>query len=619
MRRKKMVTNRMSRMAVSGSLALCLLFGCFLSGCGGLRKITQTGEENNAPSGNGVAVETTAPQETKPAELSVTDLMKAVMTVKDDLEAVMDDVKEVGVDAGRARLQSASQKTETIRTSLDMTLDNMGDSLPALRSQLQNIQELLDLVDLVTGKVLDPFLDQMQKHPISDMRVGEGVSTSLLCDYLDFAETLMPDVELLVEKAKGVDLSLVDDKGKIAGYITSANDLLEMYRKDNAVFQRLKNMLGAQEDRLYLIAAQNSAEIRASGGFPGAIGVMRIRDGLLYLEDFKRVYDVLSSYTPGEAGITTVENNLFHGGLSAPRDADFCPDFERVAYIWALGYETQQKEHVDGVISVTPAVLQKLLKAMDEEIKLFDGMVLNGDNAVKGLLHDHYYNYFGSTYVVGRNVVSDQLFADAAKKTSLKLMDNMELSDLTGYLSVAKECLKDRTLMLWMEDEQEQEILRKLGWNGGLNSDPQKPQAGIYYNLTVASKMGWFLIMEPEIGQRVKNEDGSYTYPITVKLSNNITKEEIREASSYITGGRNGSITGSTYFFAPAGGTVSDFTTNNKVSVEKNTYNGLELGYMRIYNISPDEQVVVTYNVTTAPGVEEMLTLSMTPTVQDYH
>lgn len=593
-------------------LTLCLLFAFLLMGCGG--NPSESKESGSAQETAAVSV----PEDTK-EELSVSDLLKSVMTLKNDIEAALDDIKDDDLISAKNKIDCVSQNTETIRASLDVTMENLGDSMPSLQVQLEGIQDLLDLVDLSTETVLKPLMEQIQEYPVSEMRSGDGVSTKLICEYLDFAESLMPDIKVLVEQANTVDFSLVDSEGVIAGYLETANDLLEMYRKDSSVFARLKSIFGADGDRLYVVAAQNSAEIRASGGFPGAIGTIRIKDGVLVQEDFKKVYSVLSSYTPAEANITNTEFRLFHGGLSAPRDADYCPDFERVAYIWALGYEAAQKEHVDGVISMTPSVVQKLLAAMEEEIKLFDGTVLNGDNAVKTLQHDLYFKYFSNDYVSGREVIIDQLFADTAKKTMQKLMENLVLSDLMEYLAVANESIEDRTFMLWMNDEAEQAILAELGWNGGLNTDPEKPQAGIYYNCTVASKMGWFLVMDTQIGERFKNEDGSYTYPVTVTLSNAITQDELRSASSYITGGSGGAIGGSAYFFAPAGGTVSDFTTSNCVSIRNETYHDLQLGYMQIFNIYPDTPVTVTYNVTTAPGVETPLTLSKTPTVQEYH
>ena len=596
------------RCLIVGLLLVFLLAGC------GKNPSDPTAESGSAQDTAPASV----PEETQ-AELSVTDLLKAVVTLKDDMETVLDDIQENNLDAAKAKIDSISEKTQTIRTSLDVTMNNLGDSLPSLQTQLKGIQDLLDLLDLATEKVLKPTMEQLQEYPFSDLRSGDGVSTKLLCDYLDFAESLMPDVEVLVEQANSVDFSLVDSEGKIAGYLETANEMLEMYHMDSAVFARLKSVFGADGDRLYVVAAQNSAEIRASGGFPGAVGTIRIQDGVLVLEDFKKVYSVLSSYTPAEAKVTNTESRLFHGGLSAPRDADYCPDFERVAYIWALGYEAAQREHVDGVISVTPCVVQRLLAAMEKEIKLFDGTVLDGENAVKVLQHDLYFKYFGRDYVPARETVSDQLFADAAKKTMQKLMENMDLSDMTKYLSVAKDSFADRTLMLWMEDEAEQAIIQKLGWNGGLNTDPENPQAGVYYSCTVASKMGWFLVMDIEVGDRVKNEDGSYTYPMTVTLSNAITQDELHSAGSYITGGAGGAIGGSAYFFAPAGGTVSDFTASNNITIRTDTYHDLELGYTGSFHIRADTPVTVTYNVTTAPGVETPLTISQTPTVQAYH
>ena len=53
-------------------------------------------------------------------------------------------------------------------------------------------------------------------------------------------------------------------------------------------------------------------------------------------------------------------------------------------------------QNVDGVISMTPAIVQKLLAAIDEEITLFDGLVLNGSNAARVLQYDLYYKYFGT-------------------------------------------------------------------------------------------------------------------------------------------------------------------------------------------------------------------------------
>lgn len=606
----------MKKASIFRTIAAVLILGMMLTAGAGCGKK----EEDLHPDWLDQGMPTTPATEETVKELTVPELVKAILSLKKDTETVLDEVKAGETQTAREKLSSISQNTEAVRISLDRTIESLGDSMPSMREQMENAKELLNLLDMVREKLLAPAIGEMEKHPVSELKTESGINTRWLCGYLDFAGTLMPDIETIIEKANTVDLSLIDSDGDMEKYLEKANGLLEMYKKDSTVLNRLQAMLGQDGDRIYLLAAQNSAEIRASGGFPGAMGVIRIHDGVLVVEDFHKVYDVLSSYTPMQAEVTSVENNLFHGGLSAPRDADYCPDFERVACIWALGYEAEQKEHIDGVISATPALVQRLLAAMDKEVKLFDGTTLNGSNAVKVLQHDLYFDYFSNNnYIATRAVVSDQLFADAAKKTMQTIMEDMGMESLTGLLSVAKDSFEDRTLMLWMENAEEQEILRKMNWNGGLNTDPENPQAGIYYNCTVASKMGYFLVRNVEIGEGVANSDGSYTYPMTVTFSNDITAEEIQAASSYITGGVGGSISGSAYFFAPAGGSVSDFTVSSGANVELHTYHDLQLGYLRPFQIRNDKPVVVQYNLTTAPGVDAPLTLSMTPTVQEYH
>lgn len=584
--------------------------------CGCAAEKAETDRQANGKAN--IQAETTAPEQTQPKELSVTDLLKAVLTLKGDLEQSVEDLKEQNLDSAAGRLAAAEEKTDTVRRSLEATITNLGGGMPAVQKQLENIQDVLDLIDTLNGQILQPATDLLRANPLDGLSTPDGVRVDALGKYIDFVGGLMPDVEKLVAQAQTVDLSVVDANGDLQKKLTQAEELVSRYQQNPAALTALKAMLGMEGNRTYLLAAQNSAEIRASGGFPGAMGVLRIQDGILTIQDFKKVYDVLSSYTPTEAKVTNQETNLFHGGLSAPRDADYCPDFERVAYIWALGYEAKQKEAVDGVISMTPVVVQRLLDAMGEEITLFDGTTMDGSNACRVLQYDLYYKYCGSERVQNGQVILDQLFADAAKKISSLLTEHLDAETAAKYLDVMRESLNDRTLMLWMKDKTEQGLIRKLGWDGGLNADPEKPKAGVYVNCIIASKMGTFLEMDTSAGERTLNSDGSYTYPITVTFRNSMTKEEVSRASTYITGGSNGNFLGSAYFFAPASGTIDHFSSDSVISVRKETYHDLQLGFLQSLYVTPGSSLTITYDVTTAPGVEAELSFSKTPTIQDY-
>ena len=553
-----------------------------------------------------------------PKELTVSDLMREVTTLKKALEDAAEDLAEGNLELASLKFDNADAKAVTIRDSMAASLEAMGDSMPSLTAQMMNIQELTELVQLANRNLLQPLIVQLGEHPISGVLCEDGINVSIAWDYLDFLESRMPELTELVTRANSADLSIVDSDGDMTEYLDKLSQVLDIYQADPSVLAKMKTVLGADGDRLYVVAAQNSAEVRASGGFPGAVGSIQIRDGILVVNDFTKVYSVFATNTPPSANITQTEARLFHSGLSAPRDADYCPDFERVASIWALGYESKMGENVDGVISMTPAIVQKLLAAIGEEITLFDGLVLDGSNAAKVLQHDLYFKYFGPEYVTNAAIVTDQLFADAAKKLVQKVMENLEPDDLMAYLSIAKDAFEDRTLMLWAKDEGEQALIRKLGWDASLNDDPWNPWAGVYFNCTIASKMGWYLAVDTQLGSGTPNEDGSYTYPMTVTFTNTITAEEVRSAQAYITSGAGGAYTGSAYFFAPAGGTVSDFQAPGAY-VQKDTYHDLELGFISSFSIAPGKSLTVTYNLTTAPGVDTVPVISRTPTMQEYH
>lgn len=560
------------------------------------------------------------PNTTEPAQqtVSLAEVMQGIASLKDDMKAILLDMKN---NDWQSAIEKADQISVNIKASQGLvhsTRKLLGDNF-LMRDQLNNIQNILDLADIGVRKLLKPLFAQLQSNPIDQLHADEGINTKWIGSYLAFAESIMPEVEVFLVLAENTDLSLIDSEGKLSGYFDQVKPFLELYHEYKDALPLLQTLLGVEEDRLYLVAAQNSTEIRASGGFPGSMGTIRITNGVLKMQDFKSVYDVLATYTPKKANVTAKENKLFHSGLEAPRDADYCPDFERVAYIWALGYEDEQKEAVDGVISLTPCIVQRLLAVMGSQIELFDGTVLNGENATKVLQYDLYYKYFGTKKIKNNDQIADEIFADAAKKLMRMLTDDLELAYIPGFLSVARQSFADRTLMLWMNDEKQQDMIRQLGWHGGLNADPENPQAGVYYSCTIPSKMGWFLVMDTQIGEKTKNEDGSYTYPVTATFSNAITADEINAASVYITGGKDGTIIGSAYFFAPAGGSVSDFYSSNGKTVKTDVYHDLQLGYMLKFRIKPNQTVTVTYYVTTAPGVETPLTFSKTPTVQDYH
>ena len=551
----------------------------------------------------------------------VREVRGSARALKEDAKQMFSSALSSNPDELDAWITAFDRDTESLKNLLDSPLGQFSAKIPGLRTEMSSASYLLTLAGDASESLLKPFAALQREHPISELKKDGGFDTVLMRSYLDFAEEKMPEIEQLTASLLKVDLGIFDRGGKIAGYREKLEKLIASYHSYERYIPLARAFLGDGEDRLYFFAAQNSSEIRSSGGFPGSVGVVRIQDGILRIGDFGTVTGVISFYNTEEMNLTYTERMLSNGWISnGPRDADFMPDFERVAEIWSLAYKAQNGEKPDGVISATPAIIQRLLGVLGE-IQLSDGTVLNGDNAVKALEYDLYYRYMDANSDTGEgNRITDGLFAETVELLMEKLSFSGNISQALQIASVMEESAADRTLMLWFPNEEKQQLVRDLGLACSLNKDPSRPEAGVYFSLADPGRMGWFLNMDAEAEETEVHEDGSRTYTITVTLTNVMTPDELAAASSYIKGKDHpGRVYGYLYLFAPAGGTISSVSCSDDINrFHSAEYRGLSLYYTHSISIGIDESLTLRYTVTTAPGEQEPLVFSMTPTLQNY-
>lgn len=481
-------------------------------------------------------------------------------------------------------------------------------------------EELLEIGIPANEKLLRPALQLLHDRPLSSFKVDGGFDVRVILDYLDFAEENMPLVEELADKLEAMDRSRIDLPGKLEKYFDRILELRDLFHVYEDYIPAVRVVLAEGKDRLYLFPAQNSAEIRASGGFPGSVGFIEIHDGILSIQPFMSVYSVLHPNTAARAKITQQEVRIFTERMYAPRDVDFCPDFERVAQIWSYAYTDLWHNNADGIISATPVIIQKLLSVCDEPIVLSNGMTLDGNTATRVIQRDIYFEYKRA----GMNVypeedMTDILFEETVQKTMSMLTSDLDAGKLLDLCRVIKESIDERIIMMWMADEDEEEIIRQAGWSGSLNTDPEDPKLGIFFSSEQSGKMGYFLDMIPSIGEPVVNDDGSRTYDVTLTLNNVVTKEEQRIGGTWILG-RNyvGSIVGDLTLTAPAGGTISDTSLSIPRGMRQEEYHGLDTHYIQWLIIERNSPITVTFKVTTAPDVETPLGIIATPTLTNY-
>jgi len=143
---------------------------------------------------------------------------------------------------------------------------------------------------------------------------------------------------------------------------------------------KFKDLLGATQDKRYLLVFQNNSELRASGGFIGSYALVDIRDGKIKNLEVPGggSYD-----TEGGMKVRVVApqplwlvNPLWHFW-----DANWWPDWPTTANNLMWFYDKSGGPTVDGVISVTPTVMEGLLEITGPiDLTKEYGLVIDSNN-----------------------------------------------------------------------------------------------------------------------------------------------------------------------------------------------------------------------------------------------
>lgn len=452
-----------------------------------------------------------------------------VNQMKDNLKLAVNAMKTQDTETASAALDQVEVHENAVREVLNKPLWKKARKISFFDNDFKAVDDTLDLVDEATTEVFRPLIAQFEEYPVTSLKVDNGFDVGKLKAYMDLTDSLTPQIQSVASKMEVVSDELskthlnLDKDGKIAEYKEKLLTLNTRFSDLTEYMPLFKAIIGDGSDRYYLFAAQNSSEVRASGGFPGSIGNISIQDGILRVGDFESVYNVLSYSTPASAGVTAQENELFANWMNYPRDACYNPDFSRVAKVWAESYRSASGKSVDGVLSLSPVIIQRML-AVYGEITLSDGTSLNGDNATQVIEHDIYFKYLNKNTENNAysNDIADALFAETAKKTMELFTENFRADAASDFLDIFTQSAKDRTLLFWLADEEEQKIVDDYGCSGSLNAGVDNAVTGVYFSGSDPSKMGWFFNLDTEVKDSVKNADGSTTYTVTAVLGNAI-------------------------------------------------------------------------------------------------
>ncbi|WP_161793784.1 DUF4012 domain-containing protein [Agreia bicolorata] len=454
--------------------------------------------------------------------------LEAALPLASQLKSQVSSGDAVGAVESATGLSSHAKEAAALT---DDPIWRTAEVIPWVGPNLTVMRELSATVNDVSRFGIGPLTSLAGSIGLSDFKPVDGrVDLQPLRD----AQPALADASISVNdaiarvrgiEAEGTLLPLVDARQKLLDSLLEASSSLTILNKSS---QLMPAMLGADGPRNYLVLFQNNAELRSTGGIPGAMAMVQTNDGSMSLTQQASA----SSFPKFPAPVIELpqETRALYGDNTAQymQDVNFTPNFALSGQIAREMWNQKHGVQVDGVISLDPVALSYLLTATGP-VTLPTGDELTSDNAVKLLLEDVYARY-------ANPAEQDAFFASAAAAVFQKIAaGDLEPQELISALAKSGE---ENRILLWSAHDEDQAILADTTLAGGLPvSDDSKQNFGVYLNDSTTAKMDPYLEVSISAGQKVCRNDGLPTNSVQVTLTNNAPVDAATSLPSYVTGG----------------------------------------------------------------------------------
>ncbi|MGH3370707.1 MAG: DUF4012 domain-containing protein, partial [Nocardioidaceae bacterium] len=200
----------------------------------------------------------------------------ALKVVAAEFTEIADNLKAGDEDAARANL-------ETARTAVDEAQAHMRGPgwwltgrLPGVGDDIEAVRTVTDVTDVLANDVLPDVLTASETLDPARLRPADGrVELAPLVDVAP--EVVAAAEEMRRQEARVAALETEHLNRQLAVPVGLMQRNLAraatLSAKASYAVRLLPPMLGADEPRSYLLLFQNNAEVRATGGIPGAFAV----------------------------------------------------------------------------------------------------------------------------------------------------------------------------------------------------------------------------------------------------------------------------------------------------------------------------------------------------------
>ncbi len=243
-----------------------------------------------------------------------------------------------------------------------------------------------------------------------------------------------------------------------SGFITKTTENINRLTKQLITFTGVGDGIKTQTKKRYLAVFQNNTEIRATGGFIGSYALIDFQDGKLINIEVPKggSYDT-------EAGLNELILSPQPMHLIRTRwffwDANWWPDWPTSAKKLMWFYEKSNGPTVDGVISFTPEVIERLLSIIGPiDMTENYGVVINADNF---LLNTR------SSITEQKNTNQPKkIIGDLAQKIIEIIPKKISRENIIEFSRIIEQSMKEKNILFYFSDDQLQNYIKNHGWSG---------------------------------------------------------------------------------------------------------------------------------------------------------
>jgi hypothetical protein len=222
----------------------------------------------------------------------------------------------------------------------------------------------------------------------------------------------------------------------------------------------LPGMLGTHGPRTYLIVAQNPDELRATGGFLTAAGLLTVDDGDV-TEMSLRDSGLLDDFANKPYPIPPPPLTRYLGtGLWTLRDANWSPDFPTSATAIRTLFELGQEQSAEDVVAFDVHAIARILEKTGP-VRV-NGALVGAETVIDFVRAER--SADDAHRQRGRKLFLDELAR--ALIARVKALPPEQLLDVARAVWAA---LDERHMVVALTDPAEAELARRMGWDGTLS------------------------------------------------------------------------------------------------------------------------------------------------------